>query len=104
LILAILGLLDIALGSCLAASPYFSYVGSGIITTLGIIALLKGLYSTLAAAASGFYFDLPGWLDLLVGLMLLLATVNIHFQWFLWMGVFMIAKGVYSVAASMVAN
>ena len=104
MILTILGLIDVALGGVLAASPYFSYAGVAIIGTLAIIALLKGLYSVLAAAASGYYLSIESWLDLIVGVLLLLTTMGIHFQWFLWIGIFMAAKGVYSIVSEMIGD
>jgi len=104
MILTILGLIDVVLGGVLAASPYFSYAGVAIIGTLAIIALIKGVYSVLAGAASGFYLDVMGWLDLIVAVLLFATTAGIHFQWFLWIGIFMAAKGVYSIFAEMIGD
>jgi hypothetical protein len=104
MILTILGLIDVALGGVLAASPYFSYAGMAIIGTLAIIALVKGVYSVLAGVAAEFYFDLLGWLDLIVAVLLFLTTLGIHFNWFLWIGIFMAAKGVYSIVTEMIGD
>ena len=97
MLLTIFGLVDVLFGGVLAASPYFKYAGVGIIGILGILALIKGIYSTLAAASAGLYFDLMGWLDLLVGLLLLVSSWGVTFNWFLWIGIFMVIKGVYSI-------
>jgi len=103
-LLSVFGLVDILFGGVLAASQYFVYTGSAIIVTLAAIALIKGLYSTLTAALGGFYFDLLGWLDLIVGVLLFLTTLGIHFQWFFWIGIFMAAKGIYSIAIEFVGD
>ena len=104
MLLTILGLVDVALGAVLAASPYFSYAGIAIIGTLAIIALIKGLYSVLAAAASGYYLSVESWLDLIVGILLFVTTLGIHFNWFLWIGIFEAAKGVYSIFSEMIGD
>jgi len=104
MLLTILGLVDVFLGAVLAASPFFSYAGVAVIGTLAIIALIKGLYSVLAGAAAGWYFDILGWLDLIVAVLLFLAVAGIHFQWFFWIGIFMVAKGVYSVFTEMIGD
>ena len=104
MILTILGLVDVLLGGVLAASPYFSYAGVAVIGTLAIVALAKGVYSVLAGAAAGFYFDLMGWLDLIVAALLFITTFGVHFQWFFWIGILMAVKGVYSMFTEMVGD
>lgn len=104
MILTILGLIDVLLGGVLAASSYFSYTAVAIIGTLAIIALIKGIYSVLAGFAGGIYFDLMGWLDLIVAALLFLTTIGVQFQWFFWIGIFMAVKGVYSIFTEMVGD
>jgi len=104
MLLTIFGLFDLILGGVLAASPFVSYAGLGIVGTLGIIGIIKGLYSTVAAAASSFYFDVLGWLDLIAGILLVLSTMDIKFTWFLWVGIFMAAKGVYSISMEIIGD
>ncbi len=104
MILTILGLVDVMLGGVLAASPYFTYTGMAIVGTLAIIAAIKGVYSVLAGFAGGIFIDLMGWLDLIVAALLFLTTIGVQFQWFLWIGVFMAVKGVYSIFTEMVGD
>ena len=104
MLLAIFGIVDVILGGVLAASPFVTYSGAGIIAVLAAVAIIKGLYSVVTAAGGGFYFDLLGWLDLIVGVLLFLATGGVKFNWFLWIGIFMVAKGVYSIAIEMVGD
>lgn len=104
MLLTIFGLVDVLLGGALVASSYFSYAGAGIIGTLAVIALIKGIYSVFAGAATGFYFDVLGWFDLIVGVMLFLSTFGTHFQWFFWVGIFEAIKGVWSIATEMVGD
>lgn len=104
MLLTIFGLADVVLGGVLAASPYFSYAGIGIVGALAVIALIKGIYSVLAGFASGFFLDVLGWLDLLVGALLFLSTIGISFKWFFWIGIFMVLKGIYSIATEMVGD
>ena len=54
---AILGILDIIFGAALAASTFADLAGNGWIFFFGIIAIIKGLYSVVAAAGNGFYFE-----------------------------------------------
>ena len=104
MLLSILGIIDILLGGVLAGSPFFVYTASAIVAVLGIVALIKGAYSVLAGAATGFYMDILGWLDVVVGALLLITTIGISFQWFLWIGLFMAAKGLYSIAIEMIGD
>ena len=52
-LLVILGILDIIIGAVLAFSPSVSLVASGFIMILGIIALLKSIFSIGTAAGAG---------------------------------------------------
>lgn len=104
MLLTILGLVDVALGIVLAASPYFNYTGMAVIGTLAVIALIKGVFSVLSAAAGGYYFSVESWLDIIVGVLLLTTTFGVHFSWFLWIGIFEAAKGVYSIFSEMIGD
>lgn len=94
--LILLGIIDIVVGAFLASSGAFQFKGFGLIFILAIISILKGLYSVLAGMGAGFYMDIMGWLDLVGGLMLLLAFWGIHFYFFFYFGIFLILKGLYS--------
>jgi hypothetical protein len=93
---AVLGILDIILGAALSASTFVDFAGNGWILILGIVAIVKGIYSVFAGFGAGFYFDVLGWLDLVVGVMLLLVNWNIVFPFFLYVGILLILKGLYS--------
>ncbi len=101
---AILGILDIILGAVLAASTFADFAGNGWVFAFGILAILKGLYSTLTAAGAGFYFDVLGWLDLLVGILLLLVNWGFVFPFFLYIGILLILKGIYSFFVGMIGS
>jgi uncharacterized membrane protein HdeD (DUF308 family) len=101
---AILGILDIIFGAVLAASTFIDFAGNGWILLFGILAIIKGVYSVLAAAGAGFYLDVLGWLDLLVGILLLLVHWNISFPFFLYIGILIILKGLYSFVVGMIGN
>ena len=93
MILLILGLLDIAIGSVLVAYGAF---GAGIVVAVGIIALLKGMWSIISGIASGFWLDVLGFLDLLAGISLILGF-SIPYLW-----AFVILKGVWSMIMGLV--
>jgi hypothetical protein len=103
-LVSILGALDIILGAALVAAALIDLAGNGWLFIFAIIALLKGLYSVLAAAGAGFFLDVLGWLDLAVGICLLLANWGIAFPFFLWVGIFMIIKGIYSFIMGIVSS
>jgi hypothetical protein len=96
MLLVILGVLDVLGGILLAISGFIPYEGSGFILTLGAVFVLKGIISYLAAAAKGFLFDLLGILDLIAGIMLILATYGFVVFFFPYVGILLIIKGAYS--------
>ena len=100
--LAILGVLDILGGVLLAIAGFIPYTGSGFILTLGVVFIIKGIISYLAAAAKGFFFDLMGVLDLIAGIMLVLATHDFILFFFPYIGILLIIKGVYSFVMGLV--
>ncbi|MBR9682682.1 MAG: hypothetical protein GOV02_03315 [Candidatus Aenigmarchaeota archaeon] len=86
--LILLGIIDIIAGLALASFELFP---PSIMHFLGILMLLKGLYSFITSLLGGFPFDLLGLLDILAGIaLLLLLPFNI-----LWIP--LIIKGVYSI-------
>ena len=103
-VLVILGIIDLIIGVLLVVSPAGGLVGNSIVFVLGIIALLKGLYSVLAAAGAGFFFDILGWLDLIAGIFLLLANWGIVFGFFLYVGILMILKAFYSAIVGLIGS
>jgi hypothetical protein len=100
----LLGILDIILGALLAASTFSDFAGSGWILAFGVIAIIKGIYSVLTAAGAGFFLDVLGWLDLVVGVMLLLVSGGTVFPFFLYVGILLILKGLYSFFVGFVSG
>jgi hypothetical protein len=98
MLLIILGILDIIIGIAVAVSTGIPLVASGVILTLGVIALLKGLYSVGTAAGAGFYFDVLGWLDLIACIFLFMSYWGWVFGFFLYAGILIVLKGLYSFA------
>ena len=101
---AILGVLDIVFGAVLAAATFADLAGNGWILVFGVLAIIKGIYSVLTAAGAGFYLDVLGWLDLVVGVMLLLVYWDIVFPFFLYIGILIILKGLYSFFVGMIGH
>jgi len=91
-----LGIADIVVGVLLWFSSNTSLIGSGLAMTFGILWFFKGIYSVLAGAAAGFYFDLLGIFDLLSGLFLFLSYLGLSWGFVLYLGIIMIIKGIYS--------
>jgi hypothetical protein len=101
-LLLILGILDLIAGAALAISGFVPLTAVGLILGIGIIVTLKGVISYLAAAGNGFYFDLLGILDMISGVFLILAFYGTSMGFFLWFGVAMILKALWSIAMFMV--
>jgi len=102
MLLAILGVLDLIGGIILALSGFIPYTGSGFIFTLGIIFIIKGIISYLSGAARGFFLDFMGILDLISGIMLILATYGFVIFFFPYIGILLILKGVYSLIIGLI--
>jgi hypothetical protein len=104
MLLVVLGILDLVIGALLVISPGGGLAGSGIVFIFAVIAIIKGIYSVLAGAGAGFYFDFLGWLDLFAGFLLLLAQWGTVFGFFLYAGILMVAKALYSIFAGLVGS
>lgn len=101
-LLLILGILDLIAGAALAISGFMPLTAVGLIFAIGIIITLKGVISYLAAAGSGFYFDLLGILDMVSGVFLILAFYGTALGFFIWFGIAMILKALWSIVMFMV--
>jgi hypothetical protein len=101
-LLLILGIFDLIVGAALTVSGFVPLTASGIIFAIGIIVALKGALSYLMAAGSGFYFDFLGILDMLSGIFLILAVYGTVLGFFVWFGVAMILKALWSIVMFMV--
>jgi len=101
-LLFILGIIDLIAGIALALTGFVPLAASGLILAIGVILALKGGISYLAAAGAGFYFDVLGVLDLLSGIFLILAFYGTVLGFFVWFGVAMILKALWSIVVFMV--
>lgn len=97
MIIVILGILDVIAGIAVALAQLFHLTGSAFALYLGVIFILKALYSILTALAAGFPFDVLGWLDLIAGIVLMLLYWGFPVSFAFWVGIIMILKGVYSI-------
>ncbi len=84
MILAVLGFLDILVGISLIFPNFLSFY-------LGILILIKGIFSIIGSFAVKYFFDFMGFIDLIAGIMLLFSF-SIPWFWILPM-----IKGIYSL-------
>ena len=95
--LIILGFLDICGGALLGFSLLPGVAGNPLFFWFGIVFLLKGIYSLFTAIGSGFYFDILGIMDTVSGVFLLLTLIGVTNEIFLYLGIGMVIKGIYSM-------
>lgn len=88
MILAILGILDILAGISLIYPNFLVFY-------LGAIILIKGILSIIGSFAVKYFLDFMGFIDIVVGAMLLFHY-SIPFFWIL-----PVIKGVYSLIAGL---
>ena len=98
MLLFILGIIDIIGGVILALATGGYIGGSDFLFYLAVFFLLKGIWSLLTAMAGGFYFDLLGITDIVAAVSMFLITAGVVSGVFLWIGVILILKGIYSAA------
>ncbi len=80
--------IDLLAGIVLAGQFYWGWEA---VKWVGFLMIGKAIYSLATSAAAQFYFDVIGWIDLAVGIIILL---NWHIPWFFLVP---IAKGIYSL-------
>lgn len=102
MLLIFLGVLDLLAGAILALHPFLAVAGSGYIAGIAILFFLKGLYSLLTAFAVGFYFDLLGLFDIAGGVFLALLYFGVASEFFVYIGLAVLLKGIYSFVMGMV--
>lgn len=102
-LLLLFGIFDIMVGVAGITASLIPLQGNSFIFTIGLLGIIKGIYSILAGVLSGFYFDLLGLLDLVLGIFLLLAFYNLMFGWVIYLGILMVIKGLYSVVIFLVS-
>lgn len=96
MILLVLGILDMISGSVLSLSTTFDMVGNSMVFLFAVIFIIKGLWSLLASISAGFYFDLLGLTDILASILLFLANVGLVHNFFIYIGIIVVLKGIYS--------
>ena len=91
--LVLLGALDIFVSILIITKIFKS-----LLFIFGILWLLKGFWSVFSGAVGGFLLDILGWLDIIAGGCLL--ALNFGFEWggFVFVGIFVLLKGFYSIA------
>lgn len=100
--LLLLGVVDLLAGAILALHPLLSAAGNGTVLLIMVFFIAKGLYSVVAAVAVGFYFDLLGYLDVLAALCLVLLYTGIAGDLFMYVGLAIVVKGIYSFVMGIV--
>ncbi len=76
--------------------PSLPIFGSLFYFYLALFHLAKGGWSVLTAAGSGFYFDIPGIIDVLSGFVMFIMYSEISFSFFWVVGAVLLLKGVWS--------
>ena len=96
MLLLILGIIDIIAGIAIVLGNV-GLIGPGsFVFYLAVFMLLKGLWSVFTSAASGFFFDIMGILDILAAIALFLINAVIVSDIFYWFAGILILKGLYS--------
>ncbi len=97
MLIALFGALDLIAGILLILSAFFPLGGNMLLLAFSVIFLIKAVFSVASGAAEGFYFDVLGWLDLFSSLLLFLSFISISFDFYLYLGLAMIVKALYSI-------
>jgi hypothetical protein len=63
--------------------------------------LAKGFISVAGSLSANYLFDWMGYLDIIIGIILLMTTMKIYFGFFSTIGFFLLAKGTYSFIRSL---
>jgi len=97
--LLVLGSIDIIAGVMLLFN-----INGGPALYIGIFMLLKGIFSVISGAASEFYFDLPGILDIIGGILIVLISAGIFLEFFVYFGLVIAIKGAYSLITGIISS
>ena len=103
MLLWVLGIFDIVAGVALGFGGLVPYVNNSFIVTIAAIMIIKGLWSIITAAANAFFFDIIGILDLVGGILLLLTTAGIFLNFFVYLGIALVLKGLWSIIAGIMS-
>ena len=97
MLLLLLGILDMIAGIILGLSGFVTFNESSFVLYLGIIMIVKGIVSYLTGAAKGFYMDFMGILDIIGGMLMILAATGFVLFFFPYIGLLLLLKGAYSM-------
>lgn len=100
-VLFILAFADVLSGIFLFFHPGFWIM---LFLYLGILSIVKGGWSLIAAISSHFYFDFLGFLDIVAGMSLLFLYYNFTFPFLTVIGIMMMGKGIWSLFFSVSAS
>lgn len=100
MLLVVLSILDTIAGAAIYSSAIFDSL-TKIIRTLAIIMLFKGIYSITASFSSGYFFEWPGFLDVVAGIALFLLSYDLISVSSILGGVVM-GKGAYYLTRSII--
>ena len=98
-----LGITDIVAGFLLSLCTLVPYTESAFIGTIAGIMIIKGVWSIITASAASFYFDLIGIMDLVVGILLFITTLGFSAHFFIYLGLALILKGLWSIVAGVIS-
>ena len=101
-LLLLLGVLDFLAGLSLAVSGIVPMHASAFVLWVGVLVLLKGVYSYLAAVMNDFWFDVLGIIDIIVGIMMFSVYFGLVFPLFFWIGLVLILKAFWSVGVFLI--
>ena len=94
ILITILNLLDIIAGIVLIANINF------ILYPIGIFHVLKGAWTMYTSFKAGFFFEVLGAIDFLGGSAILFEYYNLSSNYFLLLGLLMVAKGAFLMMLS----
>ncbi len=96
--LIILGLLDLITGIMLVLGFVMPLGENPLLFSLGVLVMIKGIISWIMAASQKLLFDPMSILDVLVGIFAIIEVSGFHLSIFSWFGIFILLKGLYSIA------
>jgi hypothetical protein len=86
-----LGILDAVAGVCL----FFPSLAGSLLLYIAFYALAKGIFSLMISIGSGYYGDWMGVADVVTGSLLMLTFFGFSYDFFRYVGILQIAKGLY---------
>jgi hypothetical protein len=94
----VLGLVDVLAGISIV---YPNLLGS-FLFYMAFYSLAKGIISIIISLGAGYYADWMGVVDIATGTVLALTVFGISFNFFFYIGIFAIIKGIYCTAMPLI--